>query len=433
MKFPGQRKSKHYFPVNTGDRFVSPAGSVNPAQPVLCGIDQTLVDIEAHVEDEFLLRFGLIKGESLLISDDTAEQIYTELKQQNLIVSEFAGGTVGNTLHNYAILSESQSLLFGTMCDQIKIGSYAYQYLCNTSSKVNLNYLQPVSGPIGRCFTFISKDGDRSFGINAGLMNQLRKDHLPVDQLQNSSGLLISAYLLRCSEEDPIKEATMHMIKQAKYLDIPIILTLGTRFIIEGNETWWQEFINEYVTVIAMNEDEGEALTGFSDPLLASDAALQWCDLVLCTAGAEGLYMAGYTDEKYKRETSSQLLPGAISEFNRYEYSRPMRLADSEQPVKMYSHIAPYLGGPMEIKNTNGAGDGALSAVLHDMLANTYHKDIVPNSDKHSTNFLAYSSLSQLCKYANRVSYEVLAQHSPRLLKGLPEREDSLDESYWSS
>ena len=134
-----------------------------------------------------------------------------------------------------------------------------------------------------------------------------------------------------------------------------------------------------------------------------------------------------------KEATSSQLLPGAIAEFNRYEYSRPMRLVDSEQPIKMYSHIAPYLGGPMEIKNTNGAGDGALSAVLHDMLANTYHKDIVPNSDKHSTNFLAYSSLSQLCKYANRVSYEVLAQHSPRLLKGLPEREDSLDESYWSS
>ena len=292
MKFPGQRKSKHYFPVNTGDPFVKPVQAVTQAQPVLCGIDQTLVDIEAHVADEFLLRFGLKKGESLMISDEIAEQIYAELKDNDLIVSEFAGGTVANTLHNYAILSESQSMLFGTMCDQIKIGSYAYQYLCNTSSKVNLNYLQPVNGAIGRCFTFISADGDRSFGINAGLMNKLCKELLPVDQLQNSSGLLISAYLLRCGDDDPIKDATMHMIEQAKALDIPIILTLGTRFIIEGNEVWWQNFINEYVTVIAMNEDEGEALTGFSDPLLAADAALQWCDLVLCTAGCHGLYMA---------------------------------------------------------------------------------------------------------------------------------------------
>lgn len=38
---------------------------------------------------------------------------------------------------------------------------------------------------------------------------------------------------------------------------------------------------------------------------------------------------------------------------------------------------------------------------------------------------LTYSSLAQVCKYANRVSYQVLNQHSPRLTRGLPEREDS--------
>lgn len=45
--------------------------------------------------------------------------------------------------------------------------------------------------------------------------------------------------------------------------------------------------------------------------------------------------------------------------------------------------------------------------------------------------WLTYSSLAQVCKYANRVSYQVLNQHSPRLTRGLPEREDSLEESYW--
>jgi inosine kinase len=100
-------------------------------------------------------------------------------------------------------------------------------------------------------------------------------------------------------------------------------------------------------------------------------------------------------------------------------------------PIKVYSHIAPYLGGPLEIKNTNGAGDAALSALLHDIAANKYHKQNVPNSDKHQAEFLTYSSLSQVCKYANRVSYEVLTQHSPRLSQSLPEREDSLEETYW--
>ena len=36
-------------------------------------------------------------------------------------------------------------------------------------------------------------------------------------------------------------------------------------------------------------------------------------------------------------------------------------------------------------------------------------------------------------RYANRVSYEVLVQSSPRLTRGLPEREAGLDEEkYWA-
>ncbi|SUC48247.1 Inosine-guanosine kinase [Providencia stuartii] len=159
--------------------------------------------------------------------------------------------------------------------------------------------------------------------------------------------------------------------------------------------------------------------------------ALNWVDLVLCTAGPSGLYMAGYTEEAFKRTTQHPLLPGAIPEFNLYEFSRAMRQQDCEVPMRIYSHIEPYMGGPEKIMNTNGAGDGALSALLHDITANSYHRFNVPNSSKHTRQYLTYSSLAQVCKYANRVSYQVLTQHSPRLTRGLPEKEDSLEESYW--
>ena len=179
------------------------------------------------------------------------------------------------------------------------------------------------------------------------------------------------------------------------------------------------------------NEDEAQALTGIGDPLLAADRALDWVDLVLCTAGPAGLYMAGFTEESAKRETQHPLLPGAIAEFNRYEFSRAMRYRECDRPLRIYSHIAPYMGGPEKIMNTNGAGDAALAALLHDIAANNYHRSTVPNSDKHALGWLTYSSLAQVCKYANRVSYQVLNQHSPRLTRGLPEREDSLEEAYW--
>jgi inosine kinase len=91
----------------------------------------------------------------------------------------------------------------------------------------------------------------------------------------------------------------------------------------------------------------------------------------------------------------------------------------------------PFMGGPGDVKNTNGAGDAALAALLHDLCANNYHRAVVPYSPKHKANYLTYSSLSQICKYASRVSFEVLRHQSPRLFQSLPEKEDSLEEAYW--
>ncbi len=46
MKFPGQRKIKHYFPVTT-PKAVLESGKKPKIESHICGIDQTLVDIEA--------------------------------------------------------------------------------------------------------------------------------------------------------------------------------------------------------------------------------------------------------------------------------------------------------------------------------------------------------------------------------------------------
>ncbi|MBI5535146.1 MAG: inosine/guanosine kinase [Deltaproteobacteria bacterium] len=433
MKFPGQRKSKHYFPVLARDPLLNRAGLESaPFRTHVVGIDQTLVDIEAHVSDDFLLRYGLRKGQSMVVDSERAEMLYRELKNHELVSHEFAGGTIGNTLHNYSVLADDTSILLGVMCRDIRIGSYAYRYLCNTSSRMNLEHLQAVDGPIGRCFALITSDGERTFAVSAGMMNQLRPESIPVQVFEGASALVLTAYLMRCRDGEPMPDATMRAIGMAKEARVPVVLTLGTRHIVEDRVGFWRSFISQHVDVLAMNEEEAAALTGQRDPLRAIDQALDYADLVLCTAGPIGLYMAGYTDDALKRVTKRPLLPGSIPEFNRWEFSRPMLKSQCDSPVRIYSHISPYMGGPARITNTNGAGDGALAALLHDMGANRYHRSNVPGSTKHTRNFLTYSSFSQVCKYANRVSYEVLVQESPRLFRGLPEREDSLEEVYWA-
>lgn len=434
MRFPGRRKHKHYFPVHARDPLFQAAGlDGTPARTHVVGVDQTLVDIDARVPAELLARFALPRGASTVIPNDVAARLYDELLAGKLISYEFAGGTVGNTLHNYSLLADDASILLGVMSEEIRLGTSGYRYLSNTSSRVNLDHLQPVDGPIGRCFALVTPDGERTFAISEGKMNELRPESVPAAVFADASALVISAYLMRCAPGAPMPEATLRAVTLARAHGVPVVLTLGTRFVIAERPEFWRAFIAEHVDVVAMNEEEGAALTGAEDPLLACERALDLTELVLCTAGPIGLYLAGHTDDEVKRETRYPLLPGAIPEFNRYEFSRPMRRARCTRPVKVFAHIAPYHGGPARITSTNGAGDAALAALLHDMAANRYHQARVPGSAKHVRDFLTYSSMSQVCRYANRVSYEVLAQAAPRLTRGLPEREDGLDEeAYWA-
>jgi inosine kinase len=432
MKFPGKRKSEHYFPVTDKGRESADPQFVQAEPFYLVGIDQLLVDIECAVEPAFLARYGLKKGESQILDDRIAEEIYRDLKTGGKILGEYAGGSVGNTLHNYSVLSDERSVALGAISRNITLGDYAFKYVRNTSSKVDLAYLQPSDNPMGRAICFVTPDRDRTFGISKGCMNDLSPEYIPAEVVEKASSLLISAYLLR-SESDPIFKSTVHACEIALKARVPVVLTLGTASLIESKRDFFREFIKKYVTAVAMNDQEALALTGIKDPLLAAENTLDLADLVLLTVGEHGLYLAGYVDEDYARETTHKLHTKSLVDYNLYEFSRPMRLEDCKHPIKIYSHINPFLGGPAIIKNTNGAGDGALAALLHDVGARKYHQTKVPKSPKNSMNSLTYSSLSQICKYANRVSYEVLAQNSPRLTRGLPEREDSLQEAYWEA
>jgi inosine kinase len=427
MKFPGKRKSKHYFPVNAiAPRSTSQVSEDDipiPHNVYIVGIDQPLVDIEVRATEELLARCGISKGESIILDDELADQIYNEIKERKLIQGEYAGGAVGNTLHNYTVLANTRAILFGTINRDIQVGDYAFKYICGTSSLVDLSHLLPCNLPMGRALCFILPNGERSFGISKGCMNHLTRAAIPKNIIEHSSLLLITAFLLR-EQDAPLYDATMYTIGVAQTNAIPIVLSLGTSMLIEQDPDYWKEFISNYVNVVAMNELEAHALTGHKQ-------TLQWCDLAFLTYGAKGLYIGAYCDTSCLRKTSDNIISKSIPEYNLYEYSRAMYKQNCNEPIAIYSHINPYQGGPKRIHTTNGAGDAALSALLHDIASNNYHRSLLPYAPKHRISYLTYSSISQICKYANRVSYEVLVQSSPRLTYGLPEREDSLEEAYW--
>ncbi len=432
MKFPGKRKTKYYFPIEAKGRIPFDNDFSTPGHVRVVGIEQLLVDIEINVSDEFLAKYDIAKGESVVLDDRIAQEIYSEAQEQGLIVGEFAGGAVGNTLHNYSVLSDDRCVVLGAICENLSVGDYAFKYICNTSFHMDFSHLKPCPGPMAKAMCFITPDNERSFGISKGIMNDLTPDAIPEKVIEGAASLLITTFLLR-DETSSMFAATMKAVQLAKQNDVPVILSLGTSSLVEEKRDFLYAFISDYVSIVAMNEKEAEELVSESDMLLAGEKILDIADLALITVGAKGLYLCGHVEREYARETKDKIHSKAIAEYNMFEYSRAMLKKDCKAPLKIYTHINPYLGGPgTEIKNTNGAGDAALSAIMHDISANMYHRQVIPTSPKHITKFLSYSSLHQMCKYANRVSFEVLKQNSPRLSRGLPLREANLEESYWA-
>ncbi|VEC93467.1 inosine/guanosine kinase [Salmonella enterica subsp. enterica] len=71
--------------------------------------------------------------------------------------------------------------------------------------------------------------------------------------------------------------------------------------------------------------------------------------------------MAGFTEEEAKRKTQHPLLPELLLNLTSMNLAGQCAIK-IVLSLRVYSHIAPYMGGPEKIMNTNGAGDGALAA-----------------------------------------------------------------------
>ncbi|MBN2498857.1 MAG: inosine/guanosine kinase [Deltaproteobacteria bacterium] len=414
MRFPGQRIAKHYFPVTQKRVRAELSGAPEEQRRwYLVGLDQILVDVE--VRDESLGRqMGLRVSESVLLADE----VYVRMRDQLrcCACTYAAGGAVGNTINNYTHLSGEPAILLGAIDECIRPGEAAFHYVAQTPTYVDLSHLVPAPGTIATAFTFVATDGERSFAVAPGNSNAYPPQALPLDEIRNASAVLTTLYCLR-DPDWPIAKAALRMMEVASEAGVPVALGMGTASLVKERRQEVCSVLERFVTVAAMNAAESVALTGSDDVLLACRQILDWVDMVIVTEGARGLTMGGWVDEAYRRQTRQALRSKSIPEYNRWEYSRLMRRAECQRPQKIYTHIHPYRGGPDRLTNTNGAGDAALAAVLHDIAANQYHRDRVPGSDKHAAPlaFLTYSSLSRNAQYGNRVAYEVLKGHSPRL------------------
>ena len=169
----------------------------------IIGLGNALVDVLATLKDDTILdEMGLPKGSMQLIDDAKLQQINEKFSNMKTLLA--TGGSAGNTILGLSCLGAATGFIGKVGNDNY--GNFFRENLQKNNIEDNL-LLSDL--PSGVASTFISSDGERTFGTYLGAASALRAEDLSLDMFKGYAYLYIEGYLvqdhdmiLRANEEE---------------------------------------------------------------------------------------------------------------------------------------------------------------------------------------------------------------------------------------
>ena len=241
----------------------------------IIGLGNALVDVLATLKDDTLLdEMGLPKGSMQLIDDAKLQQINERFSRMKTHLA--TGGAAANTILGLACLGAGTGFIG-------KIGNDAYGNFFRANLQRNgiEDKLLVSDLPSGVASTFISPDGERTFGTYLGAASTLKAEDLTLDMFKGYAYLLIEGYLVQ--DHDMI----LHAIELAKEAGLQVCLDMASYNIVEGDLEFFDILITKYVDIVFANEEEAKAYTG-KDAWGAINEIASKCSVVIVKLGAQG-------------------------------------------------------------------------------------------------------------------------------------------------
>lgn len=241
----------------------------------IIGIGNALVDILAVIEDDALLEsMNLPKGSMQLIGKDTLLKIQDLFSRMKTHCA--TGGSAGNTISALAHLGAAPGFIGKIGTDEY--GMFFRKHL--QQMKVETRLLE-CALPSGIASTFISPDGERTFGTYLGAASTLQAEELMPEMFAGYSYLYVEGYLLQNHE---LIERAMRLAKEA---GLQVCLDMASYNIVEAGRDFFDHLITQYVDVVFANESEARAYTG-KEPHEALEEIASQCSIAIVKIGKEG-------------------------------------------------------------------------------------------------------------------------------------------------
>jgi sugar/nucleoside kinase (ribokinase family) len=283
----------------------------------IVGIGSPLLDVVVEIDDEALLRMNIRKGSANLISAEESGNIFKEFAHLKRELS--SGGSAANTIAGAAALGNRTAFL-GVVGDD----EYGRVYEETIGREGVASHLsRHASDATGHAIILITPDGERTMVTHLGAALHFAMEHVKGDEIKAATILHIEAYQL---ELPGAYLALSHAIMIAKESGTLVSIDLSDVGLIRRNKQLFQRIVREHIDIVFANEEEASEFTGKADPTEALSEIAESCTIAVVKLGAKG----------------SLIKKG-----------------------KDVYRIEPH---PVEMVNTNGAGDMYAAGILHGLV-----------------------------------------------------------------
>ena len=246
----------------------------------ILGIGNALTDILAVLEDDTLLNtYHLPKGSMQHVDMETGDKIWAALKP--LGVHYVAGGSAANTIACTAIFGMPSSFIGKIGDDELGLlfKSDQEQYGVKTT-------LLKSTHSSGRSMVFVSGgNAERTFAVYLGAALELVPEDLKLEYFTGHDYFHIEGYLVQ--NQSLIRRA-VELAHQAGCL---ISIDMASYNVVESNNAFLHDIVDNYVDIVFANETEARAFTKKEDPREALDEISGHCKIAVVKVGKEGSWV----------------------------------------------------------------------------------------------------------------------------------------------
>ena len=248
----------------------------------ILGIGNALVDVLTKVDNEQILsELHLPKGSMQLLSTEAYAEVTRRM--QALPTKLTTGGSACNTLLALSHLDAPTGMI-GKIGDD-ENGRFFASYFAQRGISTRLLH---DSRPTGVASTFITPDGQRTFGTYLGAAARLTADELQQAWFEGYDYFYIEGYLVQNHD------LVLRAIELAHAAGCEVCLDLASYNIVEADLDFFRALMPS-IDIVFANEQEAQALTGL-EARAALDALAATCHIAVVKIGKHGVWACHGTE-----------------------------------------------------------------------------------------------------------------------------------------